>query len=411
MKTIRYPFFVWISVCLFIAPPIFADTLIFVNDTTISGTVLQTNDDEILLLSDDAAFNYKKSNLKEIKIEPLQVSQSIKTERLGDYAFSACPSLGNILIPDSVSAIGDMAFNPCLKLASVVIGNDVTRIGKNAFGDCIFTNIVIPANVTYIGDGPFYNCTNLLEITVNTNNHNFISVNGVLFDVDQNMLIQYPGGKTGQYHISNSVTSIGNYAFAQCLQLTGVSIPNSLTNIGSFAFYYCTGLTSLIIPNSVTSIGTNAFDACTHLANVSLGSGISIIGDLAFASCTNLTAMYFQGNAPSLAGLYVYYNDTNLTIYYICGTSGWSATYGSIQTSPWNAQAQTTDGSFGVQTNQFGFNINGSSNLVIVVEASTNLFNPSWQLVQTNTLIGGTAYFSDPQWTNYPARFYRFRSP
>jgi hypothetical protein len=46
-----------------------------------------------------------------------------------------------------------------------------------------------------------------------------------------------------------------------------------------------------------------------------------------------------------------------------------------------------------------------------MVEACTNFTNPVWQPVQTNTLTGGSSYFSDPQWTNYPARFYRFRSP
>jgi hypothetical protein len=69
-----------------------------------------------------------------------------------------------------------------------------------------------------------------------------------------------------------------------------------------------------------------------------------------------------------------------------------------------------------VRTNRFGFNITGSSNLVMVVEACTDLANPVWSPVGTNTLnifIGtnGTAYFSDPQWTNYPGRFYRLRSP
>jgi hypothetical protein len=82
----------------------------------------------------------------------------------------------------------------------------------------------------------------------------------------------------------------------------------------------------------------------------------------------------------------------------------------------WNPQAQTSDGNFGVRTNHFGFNITGSSNLVIVVEACTNLSNPVWSPVATNTLntfIGtnGTSYFSDPRWTNYSRRFYRFRSP
>ena len=77
----------------------------------------------------------------------------------------------------------------------------------------------------------------------------------------------------------------------------------------------------------------------------------------------------------------------------------------------WNPQVQTRDASFGVRTNQFGFNITGTSGLVVVVEACTNLANPVWSPVETNTLTGDSSYFSDPQWTNYPSRFYRLRSP
>ena len=72
---------------------------------------------------------------------------------------------------------------------------------------------------------------------------------------------------------------------------------------------------------------------------------------------------------------------------------------------------QASDARFGGQTNQFSFNINWASGQTVVVEASSNLSNPDWQPVQTNTLTDGTAYFSDPQWTNYPNRFYRLRSP
>ncbi len=67
--------------------------------------------------------------------------------------------------------------------------------------------------------------------------------------------------------------------------------------------------------------------------------------------------------------------------------------------------------SFGVRTNQFGFNITGTSGLAVVVEACTNLANPMWFPLQTNTLTGDSFYFSDPEWTNYPARLYRLRSP
>jgi hypothetical protein len=69
------------------------------------------------------------------------------------------------------------------------------------------------------------------------------------------------------------------------------------------------------------------------------------------------------------------------------------------------------DSSFGVQTNCFGFNIKGTTNLPIVLEACTNLASQVWEPLQSCTLTNGSIYFSDPDWTNYPGRFYRLRSP
>jgi len=65
----------------------------------------------------------------------------------------------------------------------------------------------------------------------------------------------------------------------------------------------------------------------------------------------------------------------------------------------------------GLQNHEFGFTINGASNLVLVVEACTNLANPVWIPISTNTLTTGSSYFNDPQWTNYRGRFYRVVSP
>jgi hypothetical protein len=77
----------------------------------------------------------------------------------------------------------------------------------------------------------------------------------------------------------------------------------------------------------------------------------------------------------------------------------------------WLPQVQTSGASFGVLTNQLGFNINWASGMVVVVEACTNLVNPAWSSVSTNLLTGGSSYFSDLQWRNYLGRFYRLRSP
>jgi uncharacterized delta-60 repeat protein len=69
----------------------------------------------------------------------------------------------------------------------------------------------------------------------------------------------------------------------------------------------------------------------------------------------------------------------------------------------------TTDGAFGVHSNQFGFNISGASGRTVVVEVSTNLFN--WLPIQTNILGSGPLYFGDPNWLQRPLRFYRAKLP
>ena len=69
------------------------------------------------------------------------------------------------------------------------------------------------------------------------------------------------------------------------------------------------------------------------------------------------------------------------------------------------------DGSFGVRTNHFGFNITGTPNIPIAVEACSDLANPVWTAVTNTTLTGGSFYFSDPLQGNGSGRFYRIGAP
>jgi hypothetical protein len=208
----------------------------------------------------------------------------------------------------------------------------------------------------------------------------------------------------------NSVTNIGSDAFNGCTNLNSVKIGSGVTHIGSSACQNCTKLSNVTIPNSVMSIANGAFQNCSSLTNVLVGSSLASIGSDAFQNCSKLTSLYFASNAPS-ADASVFANAQKAIAYYLPGTTGWSAfaTNTGIATALWLPQMQNSGTSLGVQTNQFGFNLNWASDQTIVVEASTDLL--SWQPVQTNILTSGSAYFSDPQWTNYPGRYYRLRSP
>jgi len=93
------------------------------------------------------------------------------------------------------------------------------------------------------------------------------------------------------------------------------------------------------------------------------------------------------------------------TIYYLPGTTGWSNTFSGRPTVLWNPQIQAGGASFGVQSNRFGFNITGTSNIPMVVEACTNLASPVWTPLQSLTLTNGLVYFSEPLQTNSSGRY------
>lgn len=90
------------------------------------------------------------------------------------------------------------------------------------------------------------------------------------------------GHEIRQVKIQQGVTSIGNFAFEFCKNLTIITIPNSVTTIGHYAFDGCSSLKSITIPDSVTAIGKGTFSECSSLANITIPDSVTSIGDYAF---------------------------------------------------------------------------------------------------------------------------------
>jgi hypothetical protein len=259
---------------------------------------------------------------------PVNVTIPSGVTIIGGSAFGNCTNLTSITIPDTVTSIDANAFYWCTNLISVTVPDSVTSIGDEAFDGCFsLTNATIGSGLTSIGQDVFANCTSLTSINVSSSNSAYSSVNGVLFDESQTILIRCPSGLSGSYAIPDSVISIGDEAFFQCMELTSVSIGNSVTSIGETAFVGCASLTGVAIPNSVISIGFEAFYKCGSLTNVAIGNGISTIEDFAFEDCTNLTAVYFLGNAPTA---YSPFSGDHATIYYFSGTTGWTSPFDGL---------------------------------------------------------------------------------
>lgn len=212
--------------------------------------------------------------------------------------FSHCTGLTSIEIPNSVTSIEIAAFSYCSGLTSIAIPNSVTSIGYHAFEYCSgLTSIEIPSSVTSIGNYAFSYCSGLTSLVVDAGNAYYDSRNNCNAIIETSSNVLSTGCKNTV--IPNSISSIGDYAFEGCTDLTSIEIPNSVTSIGDDAFY-CSGLTSIEIPNSVTSIGKSVFNGCSSLTSIKIPNSVTGIGESAFSYCSSLNSIEIPNSVTSI---------------------------------------------------------------------------------------------------------------
>ena len=217
----------------------------------------------------------------------------------------------------------------------------VTSIGERAFLDCTnLTSVTIPSSVIYIGDSAFTFCS-IQTIHIS----DLVAWCKIIRNVSSDLCCHHlylNGKEIKDLVIPNTVTSIGDRAFAGCGGLTSLTIPNSVTNIGEGAFSGCSGLNSIKvvsgntvydsrdnsnaifatktnmlivgckntnIPSSVTSIGDWAF-AGSGLTSVTIPNSVTSIGDAAFYGCGFLTSV----TIPNGSSAFESSNLTSITI-------------------------------------------------------------------------------------------------
>lgn len=191
-----------------------------------------------------------------------------------------------IKIPSGIIRIEKSAFYGC-DAVSIIIPSTVTSIGNSEWvgiGDnhgvfeyCAnLRSIEIPESVTSIGDRAFANCKNLETVTLKE---------GLNIIKDYAF---YSCASLEEMTIPQSVTSIGKYAFAYCSSLKMCSLPEDITAIGKATFNNCTSLAEIRIPENVKIIDEDSFASCTSLEEITIPEGVTLIGHYAFNKCKNL---------------------------------------------------------------------------------------------------------------------------
>ncbi len=281
-------------------------------------------------------------------VSEIIVPEGVKT--IPTYAFG-CSNLKVITIPESVTSVENTAFRGCTMLEKIYwnaksvtdfidssallsgAGVDGTGI-EIVFGDTVqkipaylcyvsdsaskplVKSVVIGKGVTSIGAYAFAECVNLESIVWNARAvNNFTKTSDVL----------YNSGTSGEgvsITFGDSVKKIPAYlCYASNSSykplVTSVTVGVGVTNIGDYAFHSCANLKEFSMPDSIKVVGNYAFQGCVNLSVVTFSKNLETIGNYAFCNCTRLKSVVIPDSVTTIgngAFSYCYYYFKEVTI-------------------------------------------------------------------------------------------------
>ena len=341
---------------------------------------------------------------------------------------------GSYTVSNGIVSIGSTAFSGCSNLTSITIPNSVTNVGNSTFDGCLNAGIFFAGNapgITSSATSPGFVGIRVFPVFGN----NFYNPNaeavyylpgttgwGATFDGLPAYLWVPPYVCTPT---SNSITINGYNGFDGSITIPDVINDLPVTTIASGAFDNPggLGLTNIIIGANVTTIGNYAFAPCYNLTSITIPNSVTSIGSGAFAFCDNLKSAYFQGNAPN-ADSSVFFQWSFFPPFPPFMSRHLRQRFTTYRAPPAGARrlaaVQRCSGTRrpkpAMATSACERTNSASTSSARPIFLSWWKPPPIWPMglgpySKAAFLTNGSVYFSDPQWTNYPSRFYRLRSP
>jgi uncharacterized repeat protein (TIGR02543 family) len=254
--------------------------------TSVDGVLFRLNGASASL------FAYPSNKVESTYTTPTSVSFAgggpIPVTRIEGYAFQGAKALTTLNISEGMTTLGYGLAESATLLSTFNLPDSYTEMTEVPFaGASGLTSLAIGAFLTSINAGSFYQTGNLNSITVDADNPNYSSLDGVLFDKDKLKLHTYPSGNTGSYAVPAGVTHIEVNAFYGS-KVTSVSIPEGVTHIRNNAFWQ-SKVTSISLPDSLIEIAREAFQY-SELVTVTIPKNVSTIGEYAFDQAFKLTS-------------------------------------------------------------------------------------------------------------------------
>ena len=277
-------------------------------------------------------------------------------EVLPANTFQKCSSLANVTFGDatgstsSLKIIGQNAFNECSLLNNIFLPASAVRICQNAFYNCqMLENCAVSDSLTTL-DGTIALGTftvskqediqkqldnlskdkilEFVDYEINSDGKYVVYYLGETHTVKANcadehnrnlggvfancpLLSVYPRSKINSSHtvpagfankvlLPDTVVYVPANTFANCINLTGVTLGKNTKSVGDSCFQNCKALTNITLPDGVTVLNEYVFNGCAALTDVVYSKELSTIYGYAFQNC-KLLATATPSNKTKIA--------------------------------------------------------------------------------------------------------------
>ena len=220
-----------------------------------------------------------------------------KNEALADAQFNAIRKVGDITIPETVTAAvtygGVLQGNATYKV--IMLRANLFRAASSGVTSQI-TKITIPKTVEHIESRCFDECVNMTEFVI----EGATDGTSQLKEIDSHAFLNCK--KLASITLPNSVTYLGENAptssdggvFEGCESLTSFTFPSSYAsrNLPSFTFKFCKNLATINWNGySPTRLNSCAFWNCDKITWSQVPQSVEELGDNCFYDCAALTSV------------------------------------------------------------------------------------------------------------------------
>ena len=230
-----------------------------------------------------------------------------------NYAFAECTSLKNLTLTEGMTAIGNHAFYGCTSLETIRIPSTIewsntyaVKWGTSSFEGCSnLKDIILPEGLEVMGARVFSETgVESVVIPSTIEKYNQVYIDGINLNHNYNLAFANCTNLSS-VTLTDGLKSILKSPFYNCPKLKRIAIPKSVTDM-QFAFVGCTGIEEAYIEDGIQMQGTsgsetygfqNVFTDCTNLKKLEIPEGVVLnyTNPQWCTGCSSLTDIYRHG--------------------------------------------------------------------------------------------------------------------